>query len=775
MVATIALVAAVSCNKEFEQENIPAGGQTVVYTATVDQTEVEPDAKATLNQTTKKSEWVKDDAITVHDGTNSWTFTAAEAGENVEFSNSEGFGAYRPVIAVYPAEYTKDEIEYTYTVDVAQRTVNAYIPTYQGVMPDTYNDKAALAVAYSENDEFAFKNAHSLIKFRIIGSNIKAIEFYGNNDEPITGNMLVSLNENNTINSVVGQDTDFKEEENKWTGKGTWVKCYSADEANNWCFKDGQTYYAAIAPANFTGGVSLNVVLNDDTKVEKIMTTTKPYNLLPSKILNIGDVKYEAPVVHEWAIAGTFNGWNTTANPMTKEGDYYVARGVTGLNFGTPEEGKEESSTGFKFVVNGTDWKGSAGEAVSGTWAYVYNTNDGNNIYVKNATAEAAYDIYVNPSEGDNGKFVIVPTGQTMPEDKPVEEEVEVGYWAVVGSMTDSWNSEKKMTLDGDWYVVEGVEIRETDQFKFRADENWDVDRGAEGEVHGVVINGETTAIQGGKNFAVGADGVYSLYINKSATKVKAEKTADLPEISIPDQPSDWALWAETGVEWEQLDMVTTTVPTLFVRKNVTLEEYKSFLIKAATHWNTKYGVGGVNYINPDHCFTAVSQGDNITVDAGGTFDIYFDSSSKKVYLMTTGTTYTSAIEQTVSGDGPSSEPAGVPVEPNHIYLKPDGGWSDAGARFGAYFFGGEGQQWTELAAVDGTEGYYECQKLGTHTSVIFCRYNPDSSGVGWGSDLGGDFWGQTVNLELGQGNLFTVSGWENGKGVGAWSTVDTL
>lgn len=292
MVAAVALFAAASCNKELPQEDLPAVGETVVYTASTDGA----DTKAVLNEDTKKSEWVADDAITVHDGEKGWTFTAAEAGANVDFSNSEGFGEYRPVFAVYPAG--------TYTVDFEAKTVNANIPTYQSVMAGTYDDKAALAVAYSENDKFAFKNAHALIKFTVKSPNIKAIEFYGNNGEAITGNMLVSLNEKNTISSVVGQDTVFEEgKDNEWTGKGTWVKCSSADENNNWCFTNGETYYAVIAPASFDEGVSLNIFLNDGSyegkKIEKVKTTTSGLILKANTILNIGDVEYVAPATVE--------------------------------------------------------------------------------------------------------------------------------------------------------------------------------------------------------------------------------------------------------------------------------------------------------------------------------------------------------------------------------------------------------------------------------------------------------------------------------------------
>lgn len=620
MVAAVALFAAASCNKELPQENLPTVGETVVYTASTDGA----DTKAVLNETTKKSEWVENDAITVHDGEKGWTFTTAEAGANVDFTNSDGFGEYRPVLAVYPAG--------TYTVDVNDKTVNAYIPTYQPARKGTYNEGAALAVAYSENDQFAFKNAHALIKFTIKGTNIKAVEFYGNNNEAITGNMLVSLNEDNTIKSVVGQDTIFEEgKPEQWTGKGTWMKIYSEDEANGWCFEDGATYYAAVAPADFTKGVSINYILADDTKIDGAKKTENRVNLTASTILNIGELEF---------------------------------------------------------------------------------------------------------------------TGTIEPE------EVVVDYWAVVGSMTGNWNSEIRMTLDGDWYVAENVKITSSDQFKFRANGNWDEgtpNRGAAGEADGVIIenNVETDAYQGGKNFSVSAGGFYSLYINKTATKVKVVKTGDLPVESVPDQPSDWALWAQSP-DWKQIDMVTTTVPELFVAKGVELEAYKSFLVKPAADWSTKYGCGAVNYIQSNKYINVSQEGGDITVEAAGTYDIYFDNINKNVYLMTSGTAYTSATEQTTSGVEPEPEPEPEPETGVTIYLKP-GVWETGGARYQAWIWGA-GDQWVTFTKV--SDGLYSTKVPEGTTGMKVLRKGPDHANNAWQS------WNDTGDVTLGGKNCIEITGW---------------
>ena len=84
MIAAVA-IAAVACNKELPQEQLPAG-ETVTFEASVDGA----DTKAVLNEDTKKSEWVAGDAITVHDGTKGWKFVADKAGQHADFSNSEG-------------------------------------------------------------------------------------------------------------------------------------------------------------------------------------------------------------------------------------------------------------------------------------------------------------------------------------------------------------------------------------------------------------------------------------------------------------------------------------------------------------------------------------------------------------------------------------------------------------------------------------------------------------------------------------------------------------
>ena len=171
---------AVACNKEMPEEAPEVAVETVVFTASMDGA----DSKAVLNETTKYSEWEAGDKVTIHNGVTGFEFTAAGAGASTELSyTGTGFSGSK-FMAAYPS---------CSSADVETKTVNAYIPTWQQAQKGTYHHDAALAVAYTENNELAFKNATALLKFTVGTDNVTHVVFHGNNGEGITGNVAVSL------------------------------------------------------------------------------------------------------------------------------------------------------------------------------------------------------------------------------------------------------------------------------------------------------------------------------------------------------------------------------------------------------------------------------------------------------------------------------------------------------------------------------------------------------------------------------------------------------
>ncbi len=104
---------------------------------------------------------------------------------------------------------------------------------------------------------------------------------------------------------------------------------------------------------------------------------------------------------------------------------------------------------------------------------------------------------------------------------------------------------------------------------------------------------------------------------------------------------------------------------------------------------------------------------------------------------------------------------------PTVLYLKPNSNWTQANARFAAYFFG-NGETWASMSDSDG-DGVYEAEvPPGGYTKVIFCRMNPSATDNNWNNK-----WNQTADLTIPTGNnCYTVANntWDNGGGT--WSCI---
>ena len=113
----------------------------------------------------------------------------------------------------------------------------------------------------------------------------------------------------------------------------------------------------------------------------KVKKYEESYNLTAGTILNLGTLKYEReePDHSGWSLPGDYNGWNTNATYLYEEGDFYVAKNVSGLD------------KGFKFNHAEFGWKGvSSSEAVAaGKW---HKFGGEENIKLAD---NKAYDIYM--------------------------------------------------------------------------------------------------------------------------------------------------------------------------------------------------------------------------------------------------------------------------------------------------------------------------------------------------------------------------------------------
>ena len=491
----------------------------------------------------------------------------------------------------------------------------------------------------------------------------------------------------------------------------------------------------------------------DGTKCKEI---TK--NFESKKVYNLGELGLPYEVSETWGIVGAFNGWAAgTPAPLYVVNEWLVAYGLTNLN------------GGFKFVQNKSLDNAKGGVPVDGVSATGEWLSCGsNNITAADASA---YDVYFAP---ERSMYCIVVAGATVPE---MPEAPVLPDWSLAGSF-NNWGDLLMTATDTAYlYVAEGVTLATGDEIKVKRSDTWDVSYG--GGINNLEPNKWMKAYLNGSNVVVAKSGTYDVYFEyadggdysklylveagesqSAATEQTANGTlvpdgSDTPEGVTPDEPSVWSL-SGTFNGWGDAVMVTTTVKDIFVAKSVSFAAYDAFKVRKNKAWTENYG-GGIVYFNPNGWMSVYSNGSDIAITEAGTYDVYFDLTNKRLYVVDAGGDYTTVAQQTTEGKEPEVEEP--EVTENVLYLKPNSNWKQSNARFAAYFFiNNDINVWVSMVDSD-SDGIYEVNIPEGYTfgdNVIFCRMNPSSTANNWNNK-----WNQTADLKIPTDgkNLFTIPG----------------
>ena len=164
---------------------------------------------------------------------------------------------------------------------------------------------------------------------------------------------------------------------------------------------------------------------------------------------------------------------------------------------------------------------------------------------------------------------------------------------------------------------------------------------------------------------------------------------------------------------------------------------------------DTWYSQGTDNCSYVDKWGRSTSNGDNYVVPMSDTYTIllkFFSTGAKQVYV--------SAPDLTT------------------LYLSPNSNWTQANARFAAYFFGTSGSIWVDMTDSN-SDGIYEVDiPSGNYGSVIFGRMNPATSDNNFNE---GVKWNQTGDLTYnvtGYNNLFTIPAGDWDNSTTTWSSL---
>lgn len=403
---TIALAAVltVACNKENPSVDQPGKGNTGLrsFTAYVDGA----DSKTVFGESADgktKSWWSGTESIKVlsqgQDPVSFKTDNLESATESAQFNIDENSTlAAGPWFAVYPHAANPSWTEGTTVTGLS-------LKAEQTAVEGGYDPANHFAIAYTDNSTLNFKNLVSFIKVTIDVDNISEICIFGNNAEKIAGEFTAEWNENE------GKPT---------VSEGTLTYAKITNAGKN--LAKG-TYYVAVLPTNFTGGLTLEFLSNGHRYQKK---GTKAINLKRNTILDLGTT----PKQCEFAVTGiVFNNWSTEADKVlplfdTDEDGIYEAKNVK-LNK------DNDIDTQFKFYSptrgNGQNWMGRYDTNYkTGSWYQVYSNNSGLNTETDKgnfyASSESNWDIYLKKTASDNWgntyRCCIVRAGDQMPEDK---------------------------------------------------------------------------------------------------------------------------------------------------------------------------------------------------------------------------------------------------------------------------------------------------------------------------------------------------------------------
>lgn len=271
----------VSCSKDAVQDSTP-GKEDEVYEGAVEMTfsAVADPTKTSIGELVdgqRKISWEKDDEIAILFSDQVTTSQAKSAGESTEFDARVDQAEH--YYAVYPSSAgSLNGNELTVTIPSTQTISSGF-------------GSAHYAAAVAVNNNFAFKNLCGWIKFTVPeGSEVKRILVRGNGEQPITGKITVTFDENGNIatskvsggNSRLIVDID---------GPGE--------------------YYAAVLPGmNLANGVGFRFYTDHSTASEKAISpgvfNSEPLEVQRGGIKNLGDLT--ARIVKDWYIAPAAQG-----------------------------------------------------------------------------------------------------------------------------------------------------------------------------------------------------------------------------------------------------------------------------------------------------------------------------------------------------------------------------------------------------------------------------------------------------------------------------------
>ena len=337
-----------------------------------------------------------------------------------------------------------------------------------------------------------------------------------------------------------------------------------------------------------------------------------------------GSTPEPEPAGDVYHLVGAFNGWDIA--DTTYEFKEAANNGYLTLKNVAMTNAVNFSTDGFKVGFN-HNWDVSyTAEAALALGVPTMLKNAFGNTGLP---ADGNYDFYFNPET----KYIIVveagaadPTGGSTPEpDEPEEHEgfriyVEnkAGYSPLYAYVwTDGGEN-----LFGAWPGTQLSNYEDIDGKRY-----YYADLGAEHADKKFQIIFNNNAGQQTPNsevFTLNKD--FFFVAEKGAPAYEANTTPVIPTFYVA---GDCTGWGDIGM--------TDLSETVHVLKEMQFAANQGFKVKYPGTWDNCYGAPSTSPITIGSAFDAVQPGENVTIGTAGTYDIYFNSATKKICVVNTG------------------------------------------------------------------------------------------------------------------------------------------
>ena len=350
------------------------------------------------------------------------------------------------------------------------------------------------------------------------------------------------------------------------------------------------------------------------------------------------------PTGHTWGLTGeAINDWGNETDtetgeavpdkPLVLDGDYYVLKNVhlsAGEKFKLRYDNRwqdEETSENLSFGGFGD----ADTELVSGAGKQL--TRGGGNLYV---ASDGDYDIYFNESKAI---IHVREAGSEAPG---------AVTWGIVGTFT-GWADGEDLTMtraedrNAEYYVYEGLELTEEDEFKFREGNAWfndssnQIAAGSDSPVETGVALGLLKGDPKSKNIMVAEAGTYDivLYPDQAFAYIIRSDSG----FETPDKVS----WGVTGTMTAWLpdkDILMDSGDGYYSVKGLELSEGAEFRLRYGNNNATRsYGFESDTQMEASSEARMLTSGGEgkIIVSEAGSYDIYLNDEYGVMYMLESG------------------------------------------------------------------------------------------------------------------------------------------